>query len=76
MIFDYPQIGTVKTEKFGEVPLIDIKMMSDLDWHKSCLKSRLENPEIYREMLGEDVEVTIKKLEQIIKEYEVSEDAK
>ena len=76
MIFDYPQIGTVKTEKFGEVPLIDIKMMSDLDWHKSCLKSRLENPEIYREMLGEDVEATIKKLEQIIKEYEVSEDAK
>ena len=76
MIFDYPQIGTVKTEKFGEVPLIDIKMMSDLDWHKSCLKSRLENPEIYREMLGEDVEATIKELEYAITECEVSKDAK
>lgn len=72
MIFDYPQIGTVKTEKFGEVPLIDIKMMSDLDWHKSCLKSRLENPEIYRKMLGEDVEATIKKLERVIKECEAA----
>ena len=49
---------------------VDIHLMSDYEWHVSCLKSRLENPEVYREMLGEDVEAVIDQLRATIAEYE------
>jgi hypothetical protein len=49
-------------------------MMSDYQWHLRCLESRLEsrleNPEAYREMLGEDVEAVIDRLRATIAEYE------
>ncbi len=76
MIFDYPQIGTIKTKELGDVPLLDIKMMSDLDCHKMCLKSRLDNPELYREVLNEDVEAVIEKLKRTIKECEAARNEK
>ena len=53
---NYPITGTVEHEVLGAVPIVDIHLMSDYEWHVTCLKSRLENPEVYREMLGEDVE--------------------
>ena len=67
---NYPITGTVEHEELGAVPIVDIHLMSDYEWHVSCLKSRLENPEAYREMLGEDVEAVIDRLRATIAEYE------
>lgn len=68
---EYPVTGVAKTDKFGKIPLVDIPMMSDLKWHKNCLKSRLENPEPYRSM-GEDVEAAIERLRRTIAEMEAA----
>ena len=67
---NYPITGTVEHEKLGEIPIVDIHLMGDYEWHVSCLKSRLENPEAYREMFGEDVEAIIDQLRATITEYE------
>lgn len=67
---EYPITGTVEHEVLGAVPIVDIHLMSDYEWHVSCLKSRLENPEAYREMFGEDVEAVIDQLRSTIAEYE------
>ena len=67
---EYPITGTVEHEVLGAVPIVDIHLMSDYEWHVSCLKSRLENPEAYREMFGEDVEAVIDQLRATIAEYE------
>ena len=67
---NYPITGTVEHEKLGEIPIVDIHLMSDYEWHVSCLKSRLENPEVYREVLGEDVEAVIDRLKATIAKYE------
>lgn len=67
---NYPITGTVEHERLGEIPVVDIHLMSDYEWHVSCLKSRLENPEAYREMFGEDVEAVIDQLRATIAEYE------
>ena len=67
---NYPITGTVEHEVLGAVPIVDIHLMSDYEWHVSCLKSRLENPEAYREMFGEDedVEAVIDQLRATIAE--------
>lgn len=67
---EYPITGIVEHEVLGAVPIVDIHLMSDYEWHVSCLKSRLENPEAYREMFGEDVEAVIDQLRATIAEYE------
>ena len=59
---NYPITGTVEHEKLGEIPIVDIHLMGDYEWHVSCLKSRLEN--------GEDVEAVIDQLRATIAEYE------
>ena len=53
---NYPITGIVEDEALGPVPIIDLHVMSDYEWHVSCLKSRLENPDMYRRVLGEDVD--------------------
>lgn len=58
----YPVMGYVTSEELGTAPLVDIPMMSDYRWNMKALQSRLENPEMYREALGEDVEAVIAKL--------------
>ena len=67
---NYPITGTVEHEKLGEIPIVDIHLMGDYKWRVSCLKSRQENPEAYREMFGEDVEAVIDQLRATIAEYE------
>nr|DAX25263.1 MAG TPA: hypothetical protein [Bacteriophage sp.] len=71
---EYPVVGFVEDKRFGKLPLVAIPMMSDYQWHLRCLESRLEsrleNPEAYREMLGEDVEAVIDRLRATIAEYE------
>ena len=49
-----------------ELPLVDIPAMSDYRWQELALKSRLENPELYR--LTEDVEAAIAYLRQWLKD--------
>lgn len=66
----YPITGTVEHEVLGAVPVVDIHLMSDYEWHVSCLKSRLEDPELYRRVLGEDVEAVIDQLRATIAECE------
>ena len=66
----YPITGTVEHEVLGAVPVVDIRLMSDYEWHVSCLKSRLEDPELYRRVLGEDVEADIDQLRATIAECE------
>ena len=67
---EYPITGTVEHEVLGAVPVVDIHLMSDYEWHVSCLKSRLEDPELYRRVLGEDVEAVIDQLRATIAKYE------
>lgn len=67
---EYPVVGFVEDKRFGKLPLVAIPMMSDYQWPLRCLESRLENPEAYREMLGEDVEAVIDRLRATIAEYE------
>ena len=67
---EYPITGTVEHEVLGAVPVVDIRLMSDYEWHVSCLKSRLEDPELYRRVLGEDVEAVIDQLRATIAECE------
>ena len=38
---NYPITGIVEDEALGPVPIIDLHVMSDYEWHVSCLKSRL-----------------------------------
>lgn len=64
---EYPVAGYVKDDIFGTVPAVDVPVMSDYKWHLSCLNSRLENPEMYRTVLGEDVEATIAQLRECLK---------
>ena len=63
---NYPITGTVEHEKLGEIPIVDIHLMGDYEWRVSCLKSRLENPDMYRRVLGEDVDSVIAKLQAAI----------
>ncbi len=67
---EYPIAGYVTTKETGPVPLVDIPMMSDYKWHLSCLNSRLENPEMYRTVLGEDVETVIAELRATLAQME------
>lgn len=68
---EYPVIGIVETEETGTVPLVDVPMMSDLKWHKNCLKSRIENLERYRS-IGEDVEAVVRRLRRDIAKMEAA----
>ena len=63
---NYPITGIVEDKALGPVPIIDLHVMSDYEWHVSCLKSRLENPDMYRRVLGEDVDSVIAKLQAAI----------
>lgn len=72
---DYPITGYVKSKKHGVVPMVDIPMMSDYKWQLQSLQSRLENPELYRRVLGEDVEAVIAQLRKWLEEHSDEEEA-
>lgn len=63
---EYPVTGYVSVQQTGTVPLADLPMMSDYQWQALSLKDRLENPEKYRTILGEDVEATIARLRECL----------
>lgn len=67
---EYPISRYVKVKGFGDLPVVDIPMMSDYDWQRSCLESRLKYPELYR--ATEDVEATIEKLRKWLAERQPS----
>lgn len=62
----YPVTGYLSVAGMPTVPLVDIPMMTDYQWQLSCLKSRLEHPEVYAQF--ENVEETVAKLRQWLKE--------
>ena len=66
---NYPITGIVEDDALGPFPIIDLHLMIDYEWHVSCLKSRLENPDMYRRVLGEDVDSVIAKLQTAIAKY-------
>lgn len=51
------------------VPMVEIKQMSDFRWELNSLMSRINNPEVYRENLGEDVDAVIAELTSWITEH-------
>lgn len=53
---DFPVLGHVTVKHIGTVPLVDLPMMSNYEWQMRNLQDRLEHPEVYREILVEDVE--------------------
>ena len=62
----YPVTGYLSVAGMPTVPLVDIPMMTDYQWQLSCLKSRLQHPEVYAQF--ENVEETVAKLHQWLKE--------
>ena len=67
---EYPITGYAVNRQMGAIPLVGIPMMSEYKWLQSCLEDRLNNPELYRTALGEDVEAVIVSLRQTLAEYE------
>ena len=66
----YPIIGYVDDPRTEEpVPLVDIHLMSDYKWQLQALQSRLDDPEMYRTGLGEDVEAVIAQLRKWLEEH-------
>lgn len=69
----YPVTGYLAVPGMPTVPLVDIPMMTDYQWQLSCLKSRLQHPEVYAQF--ENVEETVAKLRQWLAEYDQKEAA-
>lgn len=51
------------------VPVVDIPQMSDYRWQEMALKSRIETPELYREM-GVDVDAEIARIKKQLAEWD------
>lgn len=54
------------------VPVVDIPQMSDYRWQELALKSRIEHPELYREM-GVDVDAEIARIKKQLAEWDFGE---
>ncbi len=68
---NYPVIGEVPTGKEGEtVPVVDIPIMTDYDWQKGALESRLKHKEEYASF--ENVDETIKELREWLNKHKKS----
>ena len=63
----YIKANVTETGEQFFVPLVNIPMMSDYQWQLSCLKSRLEHPEIYEK--EEDVPAKIKEIRHWLAEH-------
>ena len=64
----HPVSGYAKDETGREIPVVDIPVVSDYDWQRSCLESRLRHPEANEP--NEDVESAIAKLRAWLEEHE------
>ena len=65
---DYPVIGEVASGEEGKtVPVVDIPIMTDYEWQKSALESRLKYKEKYASL--ENVDKTIKELREWLNEH-------
>lgn len=65
----HPIIGEVQSKRYGVVPLVDAPMMADYKWQKIGLEDRLQHPEVYRDILGEDVEAVCAQLSRWLEEH-------
>lgn len=64
----HPITAMLPTEQYGFVPILDLPQMSDYQWHKRSLESRLAHPERYAGK--EDVEATVARLRKWLAEHE------
>lgn len=64
----FPVKAMVEIEEGVEVPLLDIRMMSDFTWQLGALEGRLADSEGYARVLGEDVAAVIASLRQWLRE--------
>ena len=61
-------IGLQPTADLGFVPILDIPQMSDYQWQKRCLESRLAHPERYAKF--EDVDAHVARLRKWLADHE------
>lgn len=70
---DYPIRGQIglkdnKDNIVGHIPIVDIPMASDYKWQLGCLKSRLDNPDVYSD-IDDNVYDTICRLKNWLEEH-------
>lgn len=71
----YPVTGNVQMDNGKFVPVLGVKMMSDIKWQRIGLEDRLRRPDIYREYVDADVDATIAKLKKWLKENDPESEA-
>ena len=71
---EYPITGYAESKEFGELPIVDIPMMSDYKWQLKCLKDRMKNPALYRDVLGENVEQVVVRIKRWLLENGATEE--
>ena len=59
----YPVESYTETKSGRNVPVLDVKWMSDIKWQRMGLEDRLKRPEIYEKYLNEDVTKVVAHLE-------------
>ena len=64
-------IGLQPTQHHGLGPILDVPQMSDYQWQKRCLESRLAHPEHYAKF--EDVDAHVARLRKWLAEHEGAE---
>ncbi len=71
----YPVSGKIETDNGVFIPILDVKMMSDIKWQRIGYEDRLRRPDIYREYVVGDVDATIAKLKKWLKENDPESEA-
>lgn len=71
---EYPVMGYVKSPTYGILQVVDIPMMSDYKWQLTALQSRLMNPKVHEEDLGENVPAVIARLKAWLLEHGATEE--
>lgn len=66
---DFSVLEYVTDEEMGDVPAIGLPIMSDYKFQRIALEDRLQYPEVYREVLGEDVELAIAGLRRWLEDH-------
>lgn len=64
---EIPIEGTINIKGIGEVPILDVRMLTDYEWQLSALHDRLEHPERYSRY--EDVAQTVAKLKDWLRQH-------
>lgn len=64
---EYPVVDEIEVNE-KMVPIVDIRMMSDIKWKRMALEDRLKNREVYEKYCDDDVDAEISRLERWLEE--------